>query len=71
MFDLLFDYSLLKIAAMSIFKVKEIVYSTDSHVQCSGGDEINDHPLIYLQINPETKQIICPYCSKTFKLKSL
>lgn len=28
-----------------------------------------DHPRIYLAVNPETKEVTCPYCSKKFILE--
>ena len=35
-------------------------------VSCSGTDESSKHPKIYLNIDPKTKQVVCPYCSKKF-----
>lgn len=55
---------------MTNSKVKEIVYTNTYHVKCSGIDEISDHPLIYLQVDSVSKQVVCPYCSRMFQLKN-
>jgi uncharacterized Zn-finger protein len=38
-------------------------------VVCMGQEVPYDHPRIYLAVNPETKEVICPYCSKKFILE--
>jgi uncharacterized Zn-finger protein len=35
-------------------------------VKCEGKDNLSDHPLVYLEINPTVNNVICPYCSKKF-----
>lgn len=46
----------------------EIVDNFTSCVSCCGKELIYDHPKIYLAIDPELKQIACPYCGKEFRL---
>lgn len=46
----------------------EIVNSFDASVSCCGKEPPYDHPKVYLEIDKEQKEIICPYCSKKFKL---
>ncbi|HJK85240.1 MAG: zinc-finger domain-containing protein [Rickettsiaceae bacterium] len=38
-------------------------------VVCMGQEVPYDHPRIYLAVNPETKEVTCPYCSKKFILE--
>lgn len=38
-------------------------------VFCIGQELPYDHPRIYLVVNPETKKVTCPYCSKKFLLE--
>ncbi|MFK7973808.1 MAG: zinc-finger domain-containing protein [Rickettsiaceae bacterium] len=44
----------------------KIISSYDVH--CSGKEFPYDHPKIYLEIDKALDNIICPYCSKEFKL---
>jgi uncharacterized Zn-finger protein len=46
---------------------KDIIYVEDHKVKCEGGADYSGHPLVYLELKED--QAICPYCSKTFKLK--
>lgn len=48
-------------------KSQQITYVNNHKVSCKGDDVSTEHPLIYLEIKKD--QIICPYCSKIFKLK--
>ena len=40
-----------------------------SNVVCDGGGGALGHPKVYLDMGKE-KNIICPYCSKSFILKN-
>ena len=40
------------------------IEKTNKMVVNCGNNE--DHPLVYLNINKDTNEIICPYCSKKF-----
>ncbi len=50
-------------------KLCEIEKTKSSSVSCMGKEYPYDHPKIYLEIDQETKQVICPYCSKQFVLE--
>lgn len=52
---------------MMTMENKEIVYVDAHKVRCEGQEGGSGHPRVYLEIKED--QIICPYCSKTFKLK--
>ena len=39
-------------------------------VVCSGGEDGDGHPKIYLTIGENEKSITCPYCGKIFKKPS-
>ena len=45
---------------------KEKIIVKDTSVSCSGHEYPYDHPIVYLEINADTKQVECPYCSKIF-----
>lgn len=51
-----------------MFKYMEIVNSIDTSVSCCGKEPPYDHPKVYLEIDKEKKEIVCPYCSKIFIL---
>lgn len=40
---------------------------TKSRFYCDGG--VGGHPRVWLQIDPETSSVQCPYCDKLFILK--
>jgi uncharacterized Zn-finger protein len=48
--------------------MNEVVYSTTTHVKCQGKSFPEDHPVVYLEISKERKEVVCPYCSKKFLL---
>lgn len=48
-------------------KILEVEYVEDRNVSCSGGED-SDHPKVYLFIDAENKNVVCPYCSKKFIL---
>lgn len=41
-----------------------------SEIVCDGGMGALGHPKIYLHIEQEKGYIVCPYCSRTYILKS-
>ena len=47
----------------------EIVNSYATSVSCAGKEMPYDHPLVYLEIDPDKSSINCPYCGKKFILK--
>lgn len=47
-------------------KEHEIISTRETSVACSGKDVPLDHPTVYLEINPKTGNVVCPYCSKQF-----
>ena len=50
-----------------IMEVEETIIVKKSSVSCDGGGGVLGHPKIYLAIS-EDGEIVCPYCSRTFKL---
>ena len=40
---------------------------TKTRISCDGGQ--GGHPLVWLQIDPKTGTVECPYCDKLFILK--
>jgi uncharacterized Zn-finger protein len=47
----------------------EICYTNSKSVLCEGKEKPFDHPRIYLEIDAQTNQVICPYCSKKFVIQ--
>ena len=45
---------------------KEIVTVTEAAVACEGNGPVTGHPKVYLTFKPGMKEIVCPYCSRTF-----
>ncbi|SOC02278.1 zinc-finger domain-containing protein [Rhodobacter maris] len=45
-------------------KTPETQTVTSWKVACDGG--LGGHPRVWLTIPPETGEVVCPYCSKTF-----
>ena len=50
-------------------KLPDTVEVTSLAVSCDGGTPALGHPKVFLHIDPEEGSVVCPYCSKTFKLK--
>ncbi len=50
-------------------KSYETEKTKSSSVSCMGKEQPYDHPKVYLEIDPDTNKIECPYCSKTFVLE--
>jgi len=47
---------------------KDIVTVTSSTVSCEGNGPATGHPKVYLTFANGSKEIVCPYCSRTFVL---
>lgn len=39
-------------------------------VACDGGVGALGHPRVYLHLDPDTHDVVCPYCSHRFVLKA-
>ena len=51
-------------------KPEEIIEVETSSVACDGGVGVAGHPRVYLSLKQEDAyEVVCPYCSKHFKLK--
>ena len=48
-------------------EVEEVLIVEQTSVSCDGGGGPLGHPRVYLEIGEEG-EIVCPYCSRTFKL---
>jgi uncharacterized Zn-finger protein len=48
-------------------EVEETIIVEKSSVSCDGGGGALGHPKVYLAIG-EGGEIVCPYCSRTYKL---
>jgi len=38
-------------------------------VSCDGGNPVIGHPQVFLHINHQSKDVVCPYCEKRFILE--
>ena len=38
-------------------------------ISCDGGGGPLGHPNVYLHLDDQTHEAVCPYCSKRFKLR--
>ena len=47
---------------------KETVTVNTRTVSCEGNGPVTGHPKVYLTFQPGSKEIVCPYCSRTFVL---
>ena len=47
-------------------KQSNTIVVSKRHVSCDGGGTITGHPKIYLEIDHDTNEIYCPYCSQHF-----
>lgn len=50
-------------------KPYEIEKTKSASVSCMGKEYPYDHPVVYLEIAPESNEIECPYCNKKFILE--
>ena len=46
----------------------DTVIVTATTVACDGTKGAGGHPRVFLKLDPDTHEIVCPYCSRTFKL---
>jgi uncharacterized Zn-finger protein len=46
---------------------EEVILVETRAVRCDGGGGALGHPAIFMRI--EQRQVTCPYCSKTYRLK--
>lgn len=46
----------------------ETIEVTSHTVACDGGDGPLGHPRVFLEIPEDSHKVVCPYCSKTYKL---
>lgn len=51
-------------------KELEVVYVDTAEVACDGGNPVVGHPLVYLHLDHETGDVMCPYCSRVFRYRS-
>lgn len=49
----------------------ETIYVQTEIVACDGGGVALGHPRVFLNIDDETKQVICPYCSRTYVFRNI
>ena len=46
----------------------DLVIVSTTTVTCDGTKDSGGHPRVYLKLDPQTHEIVCPYCSRAFKL---
>ena len=56
-----------RIVAMDPFEVIEVETRKTS---CDGGGGALGHPRVYLTVGAGETEIVCPYCSRTYRLKA-
>lgn len=49
--------------------ITETIETDQMDVACDGGNGRLGHPRVWLHIRPETRDIVCPYCSRRYVLK--
>jgi uncharacterized Zn-finger protein len=54
----------------SATRISETVEVDTIEVACDGGEASTGHPRVFLHIEPETRDVVCPYCSRHFVLKA-
>jgi uncharacterized Zn-finger protein len=47
---------------------KDVVTVTTATVSCEGNGPVTGHPKVYLTFKPGEEDIVCPYCSRAFRL---
>lgn len=47
---------------------KDVVTVNSATVACEGNGPDSGHPKVYLTFKPDSREIVCPYCSQTFVL---
>lgn len=51
-------------------KAFELIETHHAEVACDGSGGALGHPRVFLHIDPQVGRIVCPYCSKTYVLKT-
>ena len=49
--------------------ITESVEVESLEAACDGGAPSQGHPRVYLHLDPNTRDTVCPYCSRRFVLK--
>lgn len=52
------------------YTVTDKVEVESMEVSCDGGTPALGHPKVYLHLDPDSHDVTCPYCSRTFVLKA-
>lgn len=47
----------------------ETIYIDSLETACDGGGGALGHPRVFLHVDDETRQVMCPYCSRTYVLR--
>jgi uncharacterized Zn-finger protein len=47
---------------------KDVVTVTTATVACEGNGPVTGHPRVYLTFKQGGEDIVCPYCSRVFRL---
>lgn len=50
--------------------MNDIIETNTAEVMCDGNGDTVGHPRVYLNMGENT-EIVCPYCSRKFVLKSI
>lgn len=48
----------------------DTVAVTTNDVACDGTGASGGHPRVWLHIDPATRDVVCPYCSRRFVLEA-
>lgn len=48
----------------------EVIEVSQMEVACDGGGGAVGHPRVYLHIEPDTGEVVCPYCSRQYVLRA-
>lgn len=46
----------------------EAIIVNTTTVACEGNGPVTGHPKVFLTFSSAEKELVCPYCSRTFKL---
>lgn len=46
----------------------DTVIVTTTTVACDGTADTGGHPRVFLKLDEDTHEVVCPYCSRAFKL---
>jgi len=48
--------------------INDIKIVSQTTISCDGNADEGGHPRVFLHLDAKTHQVVCPYCSRTFKL---